>query len=209
MQLQDFWASLLLIVVILFSLSVHEYAHALVASIFGDDTAKRDGRQTINPLAHWDQVGTTLLVGLLILRAFGAQLPVLGWGKPVPVNEDNFDNPRIQGLQVALAGPLSNLILATVFAVLARLIGGSGLWTDLLISAVYLNVFLMFFNLIPIPPLDGSRILRLFISDRAYYSLSSNPIVFIILIFLVFGFLLNYLVALSLLLSEKLLSLNL
>lgn len=205
MELQNFWTSIVLIVVILFSLSFHEYAHALVASIFGDDTAKREGRLSINPLAHWDQVGTTLLVGLLLLRAFGWQLPVFGWGKPVPVNEDNFDNPRIQGLQVALAGPLSNLVLALIFALLVRLVDANGFWGGILVNSVYLNVFLMFFNLIPVPPLDGSRILRLFISDRAYFSLSSNPAIFLVLIFVAFGFLLNYLVQLSLFLSGKLL----
>ncbi|QQG49991.1 MAG: site-2 protease family protein [Candidatus Berkelbacteria bacterium] len=209
MQLQDFGVSLILIIVILLSLSVHEYAHALVASIFGDDTAKREGRQTINPLAHWDPVGTTLLVGLLLLRAFGLELPVFGWGKPVPVNEDNFDNPRLQGLQVALAGPLSNLLLAALFAFVANLVGSYGVWREVLVASVYLNVFLMFFNLIPVPPLDGSRILRLFISDRAYYALSANPMIFFVLIFLAFGFLLNYLVQLSYFLTGKLLILSL
>lgn len=206
MQIQDLGVSLGLIVVILISLSVHEYAHALVASIFGDPTAKLEGRQTVNPIAHWDPIGTTLLVGLLLLRAIGMAVPVFGWGKPVPVNEDNFDNPRIHGLQVALAGPFSNFILAIVFAFLASAARPIGYWSELLVGAVYLNIFLMFFNLLPIPPLDGSRILRLFISDRLYYSLSSNPVVFFLLIFFALSFLMEPISGATFRLTQQLLS---
>ena len=207
MQIQDLGVSLGLIVVILISLSVHEYAHALVANIFGDPTAKLEGRQTINPIAHWDPIGTTLLVGLIFLRAFGLAVPVFGWGKPVPVNEDNFDNPRIHGLQVALAGPFSNFLLAIACAFVASAVGPVAFWGELLVSAVYLNIFLMFFNLIPVPPLDGSRILRLFISDQAYFSLSSNPLVFFLLIFFAFSFLLQPLAQVSFQLTSRLLGL--
>lgn len=207
MQVQDLGVNLFLIVIILFSLSVHEFAHAFIANIFGDPTAKLEGRQTINPIAHWDPVGTTLLVGLLLLRTFGAAVPVFGWGKPVPVNEDNLDNPRIHGLQVALAGPLSNFLLAILLAFAAGALGESPLWGSVLTTAVFINIFLMFFNLIPVPPLDGSRILRLFVSDRFYYALSSNPMIFFVLLFVVFGFFLDYLVQVSFFLTERLLSL--
>lgn len=209
MQIQDLGVSLGLIVIILFSLAIHEYAHAVVASIFGDPTAKLEGRQTINPLAHWDPIGTTLLVGLLLLRTFGVGVPVFGWGKPVPVNEDNFDNPRMHGLQVALAGPFSNFLLAVVFAFLATLLRGVAFWPELMVSAVFLNVFLMFFNLLPVPPLDGSRILRLFMSDQTYFALSNNPVVFFLLIFIALSFLMDPIADISFRLTQQLLTIGL
>jgi Zn-dependent protease len=205
MNLQDVIAGLLIIVVVLISLSVHEYAHAVIANIFGDPTAKLEGRQTINPLAHWDPIGTTLLVVLLALRTFGLPVPVFGWGKPVPINERNFDNPRTQGLQVALAGPISNLFLAVIFAMLARVSTSIPLLADLFVSGVFLNLFLMFFNLIPVPPLDGSRILRLFVSERLYYALAVNPLIFFVIIFLFFGYIFNFIDSWSQFLASRLL----
>ncbi len=180
--------SLILVVVLLLSLSVHEFAHAAVAYLFGDDTAKRFGRLTLNPLAHWDRVGTTLLVVLIFLQPF-IGVPAIGWGKPVPVDEGNFENPRWQGLQVALAGPMSNFILAALIALIVRFTTLPNWLGSALTLAVFINLFLMFFNLIPIPPLDGSRILRLVISDEAYYRLSSNPILFFVIFFVVIYYL--------------------
>ncbi len=182
------------IVLILMSLTVHEFAHAFVANLFGDPTAKMDGRMSLNPLRHWDPVGTTLLVGLLVLRMFGLNLPVFGWGKPVPVDERNFDNPRLYGIQTALAGPMSNLILAIVFAAIYRFVALPDLAEAIIFLGIYLNIFLMFFNLLPIPPLDGSRLLRLFLPEQTYFSLASNPLLFFGIFFLVIFFLLDYLV---------------
>lgn len=181
----QFISAVILIAIILVSLSVHEFAHAWVANLFGDPTARIDGRMSINPIRHWDSVGTTLLVVLIFLSAFGVPVPVFGWGKPVPVDERNFENPKWHGLQTALAGPMSNLLLAILLAFIIRLFSPSGIVEETLVLAIYLNAFLMFFNLLPIPPLDGSRILRLFLPDRIYFSLVSNPLMFYLLFFIV------------------------
>lgn len=181
--------AVILIIILLLSLSVHEAAHAATAFLFGDDTAKRFGRLTLNPLAHWDRTGTTLLVGLILLNAFGLSLPVIGWGKPVPVDESKMDNPRFQGLQVALAGPMSNFLLAAVIALVTRFVPLPDWLASALTLAVFINLFLMFFNLLPIPPLDGSRVLRLIISDEAYFRLASNPILFFVIFFVVIYYL--------------------
>lgn len=183
--------ALVLIAVILVSLSVHEFAHAVVANLFGDDTAKHEGRMSLNPIKHWDPIGTSLLVGLIFLNAFGLRVPIFGWGKPVPVDEGNFENPRWHGLQTAIAGPLSNAILAVSIAYIGRVMGATGFAAELIQLAVYLNIFLMFFNLLPIPPLDGSRILRLFLPEETYYALATNPVVFYLLILGVLFFLVD------------------
>ncbi len=128
---------------------------------------------------------------------FGLNLPVFGWGKPVPVDERNFDNPKLYGLQTALAGPMSNLLLAAIFALVYRYFDLPGIVEAVLLLGVYLNVFLMFFNLLPIPPLDGSRLLRLFIPEQTYFAMASNPLLFFGIFFIVLFFLLDYLVIAS------------
>jgi Zn-dependent protease len=158
--------------------------------MFGDPTAKLEGRMTINPLAHWDRIGTTLLVVLIFISSFGLSLPVFGWGKPVPIDERNFDNPRWQGFQTAIAGPMSNLILAMILAAITRF-GIGSFWESVLYLAIGLNIFLMLFNLIPVPPLDGSRILRLILPEEIYFALVSNPAIYFTLIILVIFFLLT------------------
>ncbi|MSR85190.1 site-2 protease family protein [Candidatus Uhrbacteria bacterium] len=141
-----------LVAVFLLVLSVHEFSHALVGYWLGDSTAQRMGRLTLNPLAHIDPIG------FLALLTIG-----FGWGKPVPFNPYNLKYPRWGPTLVALAGPGSNLILGAIFAVLFRffapLLGGQNLLIVFLSYAAYLNFLLLLFNLIPIPPLDGSKVL--------------------------------------------------
>ena len=140
-------------VAILLSLTFHEYAHGRVAYRLGDDTAKRMGRLTLNPIPHLDPFGTLMMV-LSIASGVG-----IGWAKPVPVNPMNFNGDRKKGmLWVALAGPLTNLTLALIAIFLWYLVDISYLKNFLELLAM-LNISLAIFNLIPVPPLDGSKIL--------------------------------------------------
>jgi Zn-dependent protease len=144
-------------------LSIHEYAHGKVAQLQGDNTAGDLGRLTLNPLAHIDPIGT-VLVPLVLLVSSGGRIG-FGWARPVPVNPMNFRSPRQGVLLVSLAGPASNICLAFVAAMLLQLVGigsAEGLIRSLQLilgSITLINLYLAFFNLIPIPPLDGSGIL--------------------------------------------------
>ena len=143
--------------VLIVSLSVHEAAHAWSASQLGDDTAKRLGRVTLNPVVHVDPIGTLLLP--LVAMVSGA--PVIGWAKPTPVNTRNLRQPRRDHILVTAAGPISNLLIA-IAAASAMRIGAmsAGSLIDLLIyEALTLNVLLAVFNMLPIPPLDGGQIM--------------------------------------------------
>jgi len=158
-----------LIVPLVLAIVFHEVAHGRVARHFGDPTALERGRLTLNPLRHVDPVGTVILPGILAL----AHLPVFGWAKPVPVNPRRMDNPRRDMMLVAAAGPVTNLVLALVGAVLLGLLarpfagatdgqmgGAIGFVALNLINFVMINVFLALFNLLPIPPFDGSHIVE-------------------------------------------------
>jgi Zn-dependent protease len=141
------------------SIILHEVAHGWVALAFGDDTAKRAGRLTLNPLAHVDIVGTIIVPLLMIWGGYG----FFGWAKPVPVNVSRLRSPRNHGVLVSLAGPAVNVSLCALSAVLFHLFGGAGvfngngpLWTLILIYLGLVNLWLFVFNMLPIPPLDGS-----------------------------------------------------
>jgi len=137
---------------LLLAITVHEFSHAWVANYLGDATAKKAGRVTLNPLAHLDPLGTIMLI-----------LVRFGWGKPVPINPNNFKNPRLGSALTAVAGPTSNFLLADLLAIIYNLSGiaGTTLGT-FMVLAIYMNLVLMVFNLLPIPPLDGSKFFALF-----------------------------------------------
>ena len=143
---------LFFIVAILLAITVHEFSHAWVANYLGDPTAKKAGRVTLNPLAHLDPLGT---IALILVR--------FGWGKPVPINPNNFKNPRLGSALTALAGPTSNFLLANVVAIIIKVSSlplGSTMGV-FLSYVIWFNLVLMVFNLLPIPPLDGSKFFAL------------------------------------------------
>ena len=147
------------IVVLIFSIILHEVAHGYAAYGLGDPTAKLAGRLTINPLPHIDFVGSILIPGLLVLTNAGL---LFGWAKPVPYNPYNLKNQRWGEAWVGIAGVGTNLLLAVLFSIVARVAYGSGaeMFGDLSSIIVFVNLFLGLFNLIPIPPLDGFTVLR-------------------------------------------------
>jgi Zn-dependent protease len=152
--------------VLIFSIVVHEVAHAYVARMQGDNTAYMLGRITLNPIPHMDPLGSVLLPGIMALTGG----PILGWAKPVPVNARNFRNYKRGDILVSLAGVASNLVLAVVFTLLlaATLAAGAafpeqtrvwGVLGAMFGTGIYINLLLAFFNLLPIPPLDGSHVM--------------------------------------------------
>jgi len=146
--------------VLLFSLSVHESAHAWTALQQGDDTALREGRISLNPIVHIDPIGTVLLPLIMLFTPMGGFL--FGWAKPTPVQPRHFKNFRLGQILTSGAGPVSNFLLAILFtifyAIALRLVTPQSPVLFLLWTGVYLNVILGVFNLIPVPPLDGSWI---------------------------------------------------
>jgi Zn-dependent protease len=145
---------------LLFAITLHEAAHGYAAKYFGDTTAYVLGRVSLNPSKHVDPVGTILLPGLMIL--FGMPF-VFGWAKPVPVSFGNLRRPKQDMVYVALAGPLANLVMAFAWGIFLAIIVNIGIQSEVLLSmglvGVKFNCILMIFNLLPLPPLDGGRIL--------------------------------------------------
>jgi Zn-dependent protease len=149
---------LIFFAVLIPSVILHEVSHGWVALMFGDDTAKKAGRLTLNPIAHIDPFGTIILPLILVLSHAGA----FGYAKPVPVNPRNLRNPRNQSLLVSLAGPVVNVGLSLGAALGLHSIGvlGDDLLHQVVFAIGYINVILAAFNLLPIPPLDGSAIVE-------------------------------------------------
>ena len=160
----DLQELLLLAPPILVALTLHEFSHAYVANRLGDPTARLSGRLTLNPIAHLDPLGTILLF-----------VVNFGWAKPVPVDPRNFANPKRDMLLVALAGPVSNILIALFSGLILRLVDaevlplmdGASYGTLMVRYSLFINLVLAFFNLIPIPPLDGSKILAGLLPDSA------------------------------------------
>ena len=174
---QTLYNALALIVPLIVAIVFHEVSHGYVASLLGDPTAKERRRLSLNPLRHVDPVGTVILPGLLAL----VKAPVFGWAKPVPVIKARLRNPRYGMMAVAAAGPASNLVLAAVGAVLLGLlvrgVGDAQPGEPLRFIALNLsnflsiNIFLALFNLLPIPPFDGSHIVEGLLPPRAAFTI--------------------------------------
>jgi Zn-dependent protease len=167
---------LYIVPILLFSVVVHEYAHGYVAYRWGDPTAAVMGRLTLNPIPHIDPIGS-LLVPTLMLATGGF---LFGWAKPVPVNPDNYRNKKLGDITVSLAGPASNVLLAFLFTalwiVVRRLLGPDplvGTLNPIFAMAIQLNLILAAFNLLPIPPLDGSHVLANFLPRKLAYDYMS------------------------------------
>lgn len=191
----DFYFAIFKIIVIVMSAIIHEYAHGWMADRLGDPTPQNYGRLTLNPIPHIDLFGSILLPGLLLLS--GASI-VIGWAKPVPFNPFNLSDRKYGSAKVALAGPASNLLLAVLFGLLIRILTqfypawvviNPQFLTSLSII-VFFNILLMIFNLIPIPPLDGSRILSAFLPPNGQMFLAKMERfgMFIVLFFVFFFF---------------------
>lgn len=185
-----------IILPIVLAVVFHEVAHGYVASLLGDQTARASGRLTLNPLRHVDPVGTVLLPGILAL----SHAPVFGWAKPVPVDARRLNNPRRDMMLVALAGPGSNLVMALLSAVVLGLLarGGGDLSAPVQFVAqnlgffIIINISLGLFNLLPIPPFDGSHIVEGLLplpAARVYASFRSKGLLVVFALIVVLPYL--------------------
>ena len=150
-------------------LTFHEFGPAWTAWKCGDDTARLQGRVSLNPVVHMDLIGTVVLPLMMIFLSPGISRFMIGWAKPVPVNPYNLNQPRRDDILVTLAGPVMNLILAVLLVALARvgILFHSAAIPELCVQAAALSLLLCFFNLIPIPPLDGSQVMRV-VTNMSY-----------------------------------------
>lgn len=183
----------IIILPLLFAITLHEVAHGYVAWLCGDYTAKLSGRLTLNPLKHVDPVGTVLIPLVLIALRTGV---IFGWAKPVPVDARNLHHPRRDMALVAAAGPLSNLLMAILWGLIAKLGlaamsgGNTAIGVPVYamgLAGIEINIFLGVLNLIPIPPLDGSRVLSAILPPRLAYQFNQlEPYGFYILLALLY-----------------------
>lgn len=179
---------------VLFAITLHEVAHGWVASKFGDQTARLAGRLTINPIKHIDLVGTVIVP--LIMLAFGGF--IFGWAKPVPVDARNMRNPRYNMVIVALAGPISNLLMAIFWAGIAKIGLNLNAWFGIPLiymgqAGMMINIVLCVLNCLPIPPLDGGRALSNLLPGRWGWSLYRlEPYGFLIIVLLMLSGVLSF-----------------
>ncbi|HUH41120.1 MAG TPA: site-2 protease family protein [Castellaniella sp.] len=181
---------------VLFGITLHEAAHGYVARLFGDPTAWQAGRITLNPIRHIDPVGTIIvpLALLFMTKIMGGAGLLFGWAKPVPVDWGRLRRPKRDMLWVALAGPASNMIMAVLWAISLRLLAETGMvhdqgdfWVRMAIAGVQVNLILMALNLVPLPPLDGGRIVFSLLPPRMAWQYSRiEPYGLLILIVLMF-----------------------
>lgn len=174
------------------AITVHEASHAWMADRLGDPTPKLMGRLTLNPIKHYDPVGTTMLLGLVILRALGTPVIPFGWAKPVGFDPYNLKNPRKDTALISIAGPLANIILALLLSIITRLFLGPFSPAAIISYAIYpmivLNVSLAIFNLMPIYPLDGEKVLSGLLPQKDAYEFEKFMKKYgtILLIFIIF-----------------------
>lgn len=176
------------LIVLFFSIVIHEIAHGSIALKLGDETAKYEGRLSLNPLKHIDPFGTIILPLFLLLFTYG-QGPIFGFAKPVPINPFNFRDQKWGIVKVAIAGPLINFLVAIFFGILIRFFFFSPLLTSFFSIIIFYNLLWGFFNLIPIPPLDGSHILLKFLPDKflKFKIFLQQYGLFILIFFIFFG----------------------
>ncbi|MEI8350578.1 MAG: site-2 protease family protein [Candidatus Omnitrophota bacterium] len=158
---------ILLIVILFFSITLHEYSHGWIANRLGDPTAKISGRLTLNPLAHIDLFGTILLPVLLLIISQGGFS--FGYAKPIAINPYHFKNPRRDMMWVGLFGPLANFVIAFFLVLFFKLLPFT-LFSRVLLEGIVINLILGIFNLIPVPPLDGSRVISALLPYRLFYT---------------------------------------
>ena len=182
---------LVIFIILIFSAIVHEVSHGLVAEKLGDSTARDEGRITLNPIPHIDPFGT-ILMPLMLWFGTGGRF-FFGAAKPVPVNFNNLKWPKLGMALVSLAGPLSNVCLAVLLLIPIKLGIANSISAPILYKGIYINLLLGVFNLIPIPPLDGSKIIFSFLPDNLMYKiLSLERFGFILVLLFVFSGLFGY-----------------
>jgi Zn-dependent protease len=180
--------SFLIILILFFSIVIHEYSHGWVAYRLGDPTAKLAGRLTLNPLTHIDMFGTIILpISLLILSRGHFSF---GYAKPIPINPYNFRRPRKDIMWVGIAGPLSNILISAIMIILIKLKIPAYVY-PLLVYGIFINLILAIFNLLPIPPLDGSKIVAALLPPKYVYQYLKLEILgfMVIVILIASGFL--------------------